>query len=107
MNLLDVPEDALPSVNVQPLKNTYILYLYFCCRVDKAVTFLLQKAIIVDWVWYWYGFQMRVSVHDHGIMKLKVSPDILDLVSRAYFGITAIEVMQCTVEYHKIPAVKK
>ena len=50
---------------------------------------------------------MRGSVHDHGIMKMKVSPDILDLASRAYFGITAIEVMQCNVEYHKIPAVKK
>ena len=50
---------------------------------------------------------MRGYVHDRGIMKMRVSPDILDLVSRAYFGITAIEVMQCNVEYHKIPAVKK
>ena len=55
-------------------KNPHILDSYICRRVDKAVVFYLQKAMVADWAWNWYEFQMRESVHAHGIMKLKLSP---------------------------------
>ena len=44
------------------------------------------------------------SVRAHGMMKLKLSPDILDLLSRAYSGSKAINMLQCAVEYHEISA---
>ena len=67
--MLHVPEDALPEVKRTAVQKTHILDFYFCRRVKKAVTFFLQNAMIVNWVWYWYEFQMRRSIHAHGTMK--------------------------------------
>ena len=50
---------------------------------------------------------MRGSTHDHGMVNLKQSPDILDLVSQVYSGRKAIEMLRCAVEYHEISAAKK
>ena len=66
----------------------------------------LQKVMIEYWDWYWYEFQMHGSVHTHGMMRLKLYPDTVDLVSRFYSGRKSIEMLQCIVEYHEISAVK-
>ena len=108
MQLLDVPEGAPPAVKRAAVqKNPHIVDFFFCRRVEKAVSFLLKKAMLADWVWYRYEFQMRGSVHAHGMMKLKLSPDILNLVSRVYSGRKAIEMLQCAVEYDDMSAAEK
>ena len=88
-------------------KKTCIVDFYFCCHVEMTVTFFLLKAMIEDWVWYWYKFQILRSVHAHGMMKLKLSPYILYLVSIVYSGRKSIEMLQYAVEYHEMSAVKK
>ena len=71
------------------------------------MTFFLRNTMIADWVWYRYDLKLRRSVHDHGMMKLELSLDILDLVSIVYSRSKSIAMLQCAVGYHEMSDVKK
>ena len=63
---------------------------------------LLQKLLVADWIWYRYDFQLRRSTHDHGMMKMKVAPNFLQLVSKVYAGIKLEEVLEHAVRWTEI-----
>ena len=46
---------------------------------------------------------MSGSTHAHGMTKLNVSPDLLDLVSKFYAGNKAVKIFRCAVELDGIP----
>ena len=77
MQLLDVPEDAPPEINRAAVQKKSYCGCLLCHRVEKAVEFLLWNDMIADWIWYWYVFKMGGSSHTQGMMKLKLSPDIM------------------------------
>ena len=55
MYLLNLPEDSPPAIKHSAMrKNPHIVDFYFFCCVEKAVEFLLRKAMIDDWIWNQY-----------------------------------------------------
>ena len=96
MKLLDITENAtVPVRRAAVRKNPHIVDYYFCRRIEKATKHLLRNALAADWLWYRYEFQNRGATHAHGMMKLKISTPILQLVSKAYAGRKAYERLHC------------
>ena len=94
MRLLNVADDAPIAVRKKAvMENPHVVSFYFCRRVERAVKFLMRDALAADWIWYRYEFQMRGATHAHGVLKLKIAPNILDMVSRAYAGRKASEML--------------
>ena len=103
MKLLDVPEHASPEVKRQAVRrNPHIVDFYFCRRVERAAKHLFRKCLIADWLWYRYEFQMRGSAHVHGMMKLLLSPDILNMVSKVYAGNKAMETLEAMDQFRQM-----
>ena len=87
MELLDVPENAPIEVRRDAVRrNPHIVDNFFCCRIKEASKYLLQEALIADWIWYRYEFQLCGATHAHGMIKSKLPFNILELVSKAYAG---------------------
>ena len=94
MKLLDVPEHSSPEVKCQAVwKNPHILEFFFCRRVERAAIYLFRKCLIADWIWYRYEFQMHVSAHANLITKFKISPDILEMMTKVYTGNKSTEML--------------
>ena len=82
MNLLDVPEHTSPEVKRQDVqKHPHFVDFFFCRIVERAAIHLFIKILIDYWIWYRYEFQMCASAHTHEMINLKLSPDILDMVT--------------------------
>ena len=45
---------------------------------------------------------MHESSHSHGMMKLILSPDILDMLAKFYGGNKATEMLECLIEFGQI-----
>ena len=45
---------------------------------------------------------MRGSAHAHVMMKLKNSPDILDMATKVYAGNNTTEILECLIEFGKM-----
>ena len=100
MKLLDVPQGSNIQTRCQAVRNNpHIVDYFFCRRVERAVEHLFRKCLIADWIWYRYEFQMRGSAHAHGMMSLKIAPDILNAVKTIYQGNKATEMLECMVEF--------
>ena len=80
-------------------KHPCIFAFYFCQRIEHVVTSLLKISLVSDWIWYIYEFQLRRSTHAHGMMKMKVAPNVLELVSKFYPGRKLEEVLDHAVRW--------
>ena len=80
MHLLNVPQDTPPEIKRASMKNISYFGLLLLSSRREGRGFFLWKAMIPDWILYRYEFQRGRSAHDNGIIQLKISPDILDLV---------------------------
>ena len=100
MKVLGVPEHASPEVKCQAVqKHPHSIEFFFCRRVERAAIHLFRKCLIADWIQYIYGFNFFGSAHAHGMMKLKLSPDILDMVKIFYAVNKATEMLECLIEF--------
>ena len=102
MKLLDVPEHASHEVKCQAVqKYPHIVDFFFCRIVERAAIHLFIKCLVSDWIWYRYEFKMRVSYHAHVMMKLKLYPDVIDMVTKLYAGNKVTEMLECLIEFGK------
>jgi len=101
MSILGVPENAGIAVRRKAvMQNPNVVNFYFCRRIEKAVTYILRKCLMTDWIWYRYKFQMRGATHAHGMVKLKIAPDILDAVAKVYAGRKAADIIEYRTGIH-------
>ena len=69
--LLEIKLDATIQVKCEAIsKHPHIVAFYFWQMIERAVSSLLHKSLVADWIWYIYEFQLRISTHAYGIIEI-------------------------------------
>jgi len=86
-NCQNNPENKSKWLYQQCLNNPSLVNEYFTKRVSEFVEHFFGKyGLENEWFWYRFEWQMRGSIHVHGMVRLKSDPDLVRLSNQVIEG---------------------